>query len=71
MKLFIQGIGYQIWEIILDEPLVVYKNLPIEQHSKAMSTNAWVRNILTNKLDIKEYSKVMACKIVKEVWDKL
>lgn len=48
MKLFIQGMDYQLCEIIVDGPITVNKDLPIDQHKKILSINAKARNILTN-----------------------
>ncbi|MQM02076.1 hypothetical protein Taro_034835 [Colocasia esculenta] len=69
MKFFLQGYDYQLWSIIEDEDLIVLSSR--ENWTDNDSQNNKVKNIICCALTRKEFNKISACKIAKEMWDKI
>jgi hypothetical protein len=71
MKTYIHAHGFEIWQSIVDgykEPTIP----PIsEREIKIGQNNSKSTNALMNVLDESVYTKVLHCKSVREIWDKL
>ena len=71
MKTYIQAQGFEIWQSIVDgykEPTILPTN---ERAIKIRKNNSKATNALLNGLCESIYTKVIHCKSVKEIWDKL
>ena len=83
MKIYLQALGYEIWEVICDglfiltitneqeEDILEHSNQWSEQEKKKMSLNSKAVNALFCALDKKEFHRVFGCENTHEIWNKL
>ena len=71
MRVFLQALNYEIWEIVCDSSFIPRKNALSELDKKMMSLNSKVMNALFCALDKKEFHRVSNCSNAYEIWRKL
>ena len=58
MRIYLQALDYEIWEVICDDLLIPRKNALSELDKKTMSLNSKAMNALFCALDKKEFHRV-------------
>ena len=71
MRIILQALDYEIWEIVSDGSFIPRKNVLSELDSEKMSLNSKVMNVLFCALDKKEFHRVSNCSNAYEIWRKL
>ena len=71
MRVFLQALDYEIWEIVCDGSFIPRKNVLSELDKKTMSLNSKAMNALFCALDKKEFHRVSNCSNAYEIWRKL
>ncbi|MQM15820.1 hypothetical protein Taro_048772 [Colocasia esculenta] len=73
MEFFLQGYDYQLWTIIEEGDLIVLKPREewIDNDRKMLSHNSKAKNLICCALTRIEFNRISACKLAKEMWDKL
>ncbi|XP_072076806.1 uncharacterized protein [Arachis hypogaea] len=83
MRIFVQSIDYNIWNIILNGPddptkqntdrevMEKEDNEWTEEEKKKVELNAKAFNLMHCAISFEEFRKVSRCKMAKEIWDKL
>ncbi|MQL76927.1 hypothetical protein Taro_009321 [Colocasia esculenta] len=73
MQFFLQGYDYQLWTIIEEGDLIVLN--PSEEWTdddrRMLSRNSKAKNLICCALIRSEFIRISACKLAKEMWDKL
>ena len=86
MSVWIQGLDYELWEIVCNGPLIPVKTIRDENgvemtiqkkpsefndvDKKRMQLNAKAISVLYCALDPNEFNRISAYKSAKEIWDK-
>ncbi|MQM03349.1 hypothetical protein Taro_036129 [Colocasia esculenta] len=73
MEYFLQSYDYQIWSIVEEGDLLVtnQKNQWIDDDRKKISFNCKAKSILCCALSKKEFNRISACKMAKDMWETL
>ena len=83
MRIYLQALDYEIWEIVNDGPFMpltkneVGEDIPKpsrewnELEKRKASLNSKAMNVLFCALDKKEFHRVSSCESANEVWHKL
>ncbi|KAH9743184.1 Integrase catalytic domain-containing protein [Citrus sinensis] len=71
MRVFLQALDYELWEIVCDGSFIPRKNVLSELDKKNMSLNFKAMNALFCALDKKEFHRVSNCSNAYEIWRKL
>ncbi|KAH9668399.1 hypothetical protein KPL70_021401 [Citrus sinensis] len=83
MRIYLQALDYEIWEVICDGPFMpmfkdeVGDDIPkpssqwSELEKRKMSLNSKAMNALFCALDKKEFHRVSSCESAQEIWNKL
>ena len=71
MGVFLQGVDYEICEIVCDGSFIPRKNALSESDRKNMSLNSKTMNALFCALDKKKFHRVSNCSNAYEIWRKL
>ena len=71
MRVFLQALDYEIWEIVCDGSFIPMKNGLSESDRKNMSLNFKVINALFCALNKNEFHRVSYCSNAYEIWRKL
>ena len=71
MRVFLQALDYEIWEIVCDGSFIPRKNVLSELDKKNMTLNSKAMNALFCALDKKEFHRVSNCSNAYEIWRKL
>ncbi|KAH9668541.1 hypothetical protein KPL70_021452 [Citrus sinensis] len=83
MKIYLQALDYEIWEVVCDGPFMptfkdeVGDDIPkpssqwSELEKRKMSINSKAMNALFCALDKKEFHRVSSCESAQEIWNKL
>ena len=71
MKVFLQALDNEMWEIVCDDSFICKKNALSESDRKKMSLNSKIMNALFYALNKKEFHRVSNCSNAYEIWRKL
>jgi len=82
MQMFIKTEDYELWNIVTKEPYIPMTTIDGKALKKTkekytqedyarLSKNYKAMHILYCSLDANEYSRICACELAKEIWDKL
>ncbi|KAH9751667.1 Endonuclease [Citrus sinensis] len=71
MRIYLQALDYEIWEVVCDDLFIPRKNALSELDKKKMSLNSKAMNALFYALDKKEFHRVSNCSNAYEIWRKL
>ena len=71
MRIYLQALDYELWEIVCDGSFIPRKNALSELDRKNMSLNSKAMNVLFCALDKKDFHRVSNCSNAYEIWRKL
>ena len=71
MRIYLQALDYEIWEVVCDDLFIPRKNALSELDKKKMSLNSKAMNALFCALDKNEFHRVSNCSNAYEIWRKL
>ena len=71
MRIYLQALDYEIWEVVCDDLFIPRKNALSELDKKKMSLNSKAMNALFCALDKKEFHRVSNCSNAYEICRKL
>ena len=67
MRVFLQALDYELWEIVCDGSFIPRKNVLSELDKKNMTLNSKAMNALFCALDKKEFHRVSNCSNAYEI----
>ena len=83
MRIYLQALDYEIWEVLYDGPFIpmtknkVGEDIPkpsqvwTESEKRKAFVNSKVMNVLFCTLDKKEFHRVSSCESTHKIWNKL
>jgi hypothetical protein len=71
MRVCLQSLGYDVWKSVKNGYITPERQLYDVGYNKLRDINSKTMNYIMDVLERSEFTKVMHCGTIKEMWDKL